>query len=71
MKIIEIKWCTEDVIWQADNMDIELTEEQADDILYDLAHYHDASIGINWDVISFHIENYFESKNNTTKFKRK
>jgi hypothetical protein len=44
-------------------MDIELTEEQADDILDDLAHYHDASIGINWDVISFHIENYFESKN--------
>jgi hypothetical protein len=63
MKTIEIKWCTDDVIFQADNMDIELTEEQADDILDDLAHYHDASIGINWDVISFHIENYFESKN--------
>lgn len=71
MKTIEIKWSTEDVIWQADNMDIELTEEQADAILDNVDHYHDASIGINWDVISFHIENYFESKNNSTKFKQK
>lgn len=71
MKTIEIKWSTEDIVWQADNMDIELTEEQADAILDNVDHYHDASIGINWDIISFHIENYFESKNNSTKFKRK
>ena len=58
MKTISIKWSTEDVLWQADNLDIELTEEQAEDILESLAECHDASIGINWDVISFYIEDY-------------
>jgi hypothetical protein len=58
MKTIEIKWSTEDVLWQAEQLDLELTEEQADDILEIIEHRHDASVGINWDVISFHIENY-------------
>ena len=58
MKTIAIKWCTEDVLYQADNLGIELTEDQADDILESLEHKHDATIGINWDVISFYIENY-------------
>lgn len=36
MRTIEIKWNTDDVIMQADAMNIELTEEQADDILESL-----------------------------------
>jgi hypothetical protein len=71
MKTIEIIWSTDDVMMQADIMNIDLTEEQADAILENVLHYHDASVGINWDVLDFHIENYFESKNNSTKFKRK
>jgi hypothetical protein len=63
MKTIEIKWSTEDVIWQADNMDIELTEEQADAILDNVDHYHDASVGINWDVIETHIDMYMAKLN--------
>ena len=62
MKTIAIKWCTEDVLWQADNLDIELTEEQAEDILESLGEGHDASIGINWDVISFYIEDYLRKE---------
>jgi hypothetical protein len=58
MKTIEIKWNTDDVIMQADAMNIELTEEQADDILESLENKHDANIGINWDVISFYIDDY-------------
>lgn len=63
MKTISIKWSTQDVLWQADNLDIELTEEQADDILYNLEEGHDANIGINWDVISFYIEDYLRNEN--------
>lgn len=33
-----------------------LTDEQALDILHDIVNQHDASIGINWDVISCHID---------------
>jgi hypothetical protein len=62
MKTIAIKWSTEDVLWQADNLDIELTEQQADDILESLAEGHDSTIGINWDVISFYIEDYLRKE---------
>ena len=63
MKTIAIKWSTEDVLWQAEQLDLELTEDQADDILESLENRHDASVGINWDVISFHIENFLENLN--------
>lgn len=65
MKTIEIRWSTEDVLGKAEEMDIELTEEQADVILDNIERYHDASIGINWDVIEYHIESLaFYLKNN-------
>lgn len=63
MKTIEIKWSTEDVLTQAENLDIKLTEEQADEILESLQDNHDATIGINWDVITCYIEDYIENKN--------
>jgi hypothetical protein len=65
MKTIEIRWSTEDVLGKAEEMDIELTEEQADVILDNIERSHDASVGINWDVIEYHIESLaFYSKNN-------
>jgi hypothetical protein len=60
MTTIQIIWSTEDVLMQADLMNVELTEEQADEILVNIEHYHDANVGINWDVISFHIDNYLD-----------
>ena len=65
MKTIEIRWSTEDVLGKAEEMDVELTEEQADVILDNIERSHDASVGINWDVIEYHIESLaFYSKNN-------
>lgn len=63
MKSIQIFWCTEDIIGQADMMGIKLTEEQADAILDNVEHYHDASIGVNWDVIVTHIDMYMNKLN--------
>jgi hypothetical protein len=57
MKTIEIKWSTEDVLCQAEQLDLKLTEDQADEVLENVFRCHDAEVGINWDVISFHIEN--------------
>jgi hypothetical protein len=57
MKTIEIKWSTEDVLAMADNMQVELTEKQADEVLENVFRYHDADVGINWGVIEYHIEN--------------
>jgi hypothetical protein len=63
MKTIEIKWSTEDVLAQAKGLGLALNETQADEILESLQDNHDATIGINWDVIACYIEDYIESKN--------
>ena len=63
MKSIQIFWCTEDIVWKADMMGIKLTEEQSNAILDNVEHYHDASIGVNWDVIATHIDMYMDKLN--------
>ena len=48
---IAISWCVDDVIGRAEDRDIELTEDQALDILSLLESKHDCNIGINWEVM--------------------
>jgi hypothetical protein len=55
-EICAVVWCVDDVKCQADCDSVELTDEQCVDILQSMDADHDATIGINWDVISFHIE---------------
>ena len=62
MKTIAIKWSTQDVLDTAVNMDLELTEQQADQILDDVYNFHDADVGINWYTIQFHIENFLDKE---------
>jgi len=52
MKRITITWCAEDVL----AVDPSLTPKQVTDVLSLMKHKHDASIGINWDVIQCHID---------------
>lgn len=51
-------WGIEDVIGQAADDGYKLTDEQAKEILETIIRQHDATIGINWDVISCHIDMY-------------
>lgn len=53
---ITITWCTEDVL----NIRPDLTNAQAREVLYELGHNHDASIGINWEVIDIKAEGMYE-----------
>jgi hypothetical protein len=62
MKTIEIKWSTEDVLGKADEMDIKLTEIEADKILDQLYRLHDADLGINWLVIENYIQQHIDDK---------
>ena len=52
---IRVFWQKEDVISQAKNLGYELTDEEANDIMYNIEQSFDANIGVNWDVISEHI----------------
>ena len=63
MKTITIKWSTDDVLIRAEDMGVEINEKQGDEILQNVFDNHDANIGVNWEVIEFHIENYLENLN--------
>ena len=58
--ILRSDWHIEDVLGQAENMGIELTNEQAAEVLGIVADCHDANIGINWEVIDAAIVAYME-----------
>jgi len=66
MKTISIKWSTDDVLGTAESMDIELTEQEADNILEEMERCHDAELGINWLVIESYIESYIQMKEDKT-----
>lgn len=55
-KTISISWSTQDVLMLADEMDVQLTEAQADEVLDRLVENHDGDIGINWGVIEYFID---------------
>jgi len=53
---ISIVWSTEDVLCVRPD----LNKEEARKVLYELDHNHDATIGINWEVIDIIAEGMFE-----------
>lgn len=55
---ISITWHIDDVLTQAENDGVNLTEKDAKTILKQIQKNHDANIGINWDVISQAIQQF-------------
>ena len=55
---ISVTWHIDDVKSVAYDKGIEIDDDDARYILSMVKHYHDASIGINWDVIEATIDNY-------------
>jgi hypothetical protein len=51
-------WGVEDIL----GLDEDLTEEDAKEVIRRADHYHDAEIGINWDVLGTHIDIYKSEK---------
>ena len=49
--IVAPLWVADDVLCIANEREITLTEEQVEYIMDEMERHHDASIGINWDVI--------------------
>jgi hypothetical protein len=53
---ISIKWCDQDIYATAEEMGVEINKFQVSEVLQMLRRKHDATIGINWDVIKFWID---------------
>lgn len=54
--IIPIFWNKNDIIGVCEDNDYTLSSEEIDKVVYDLERYHDAEVGINWEVIKCHIQ---------------
>ena len=52
-----IKWSIEDFTWY-DIHRYTITDEQAQEALETMIYKHDASIGINWDVVQYYLSIY-------------
>ena len=59
---IHITWCTEDVLHEAEELGVELTEDEANDVLIRMEEKHDASIGISWDVMDVYIQDLVDNR---------
>lgn len=53
---INLTWSTEDVMDKASEMQVEITELEANEILSKIERQHDCSIGVTWDTIENAIE---------------
>ena len=51
-------WQTEDVIHEGkDRLDpVEVTQEQAEEVLLRMNHKKDCNVGLNWDVMNYHLD---------------
>lgn len=65
-KEIAIPWCVGDIDSAIEYGDIEfspeLTEEEKLNALMRVKSYHDANVGISWDVIVAHLEDMFHDR---------
>ena len=52
---ITITWHVDDILMRAKEKDLDLSKDEALEILHDLKDNHDSTIGINWDVIDEYI----------------
>ena len=61
-EICMVLWYDEDIIQKAKDMGYVLSKDEVDEVLQYLDKYHDATIGINWDVIDTTIMEVVESR---------
>jgi len=59
---INITWSTEDVLHQAKEKGVKLTEDEANEILLQMERKHDADIGISWTTIDVYIDDLVDAR---------
>lgn len=53
---VVVVWGIDDIKSTASELNLELTEDEISRVMSALEHHHDATVGINWEVISYTIE---------------
>jgi len=61
---VGVTWGRNDVYYAAEEFMKELlSDKEIDKVLYNLEHFHDADVGINWDVIKCQIQMVIDERN--------
>jgi len=55
---IALVWTTDDVKDMAQDLEIPITDEQAQEVLDSVLHHHDPTYGVRWDTIASAIEQW-------------
>ena len=63
---IHVFWQRDDVETSIKELGFEPSEEAITAIVKNIEHYHDASSGINWDVIGVHVQEYYKPRDENT-----
>ena len=67
---ITLEWSVEDVLTQAEQDEVEITTQEAKEILQWIDAKQDANIGVNWDVISVYTGMYLDEVKPEAPFER-
>ena len=59
---INITWSTEDVLHQAKEKGVKLTEDEANEMLLQMERKHDADVGISWQTIDVYIDDLVDAR---------
>lgn len=57
-----IKWSWEDFVDRATHIGYKCSDEQAQELLEQMIHKHDCTIGITWDTLDYYIQTYCKKK---------
>ena len=59
---LDVTWVIDDVIWRAKDRGVKLSRAEASEVMGKLYKRHDASIGINWEVIDVWIDDVISER---------
>lgn len=66
-----IIWSVEDVLERANERGMKISKGEAEDIIEEMEHRHDATIGINWDTIDSYLGDLDDKRREEAEAKRK
>ena len=63
---IHVFWQRDDVEVSIEELGFEPSEEAITSIVEAIEKYHDASSGVNWDIIGIHVQEYYKPRDENT-----
>lgn len=59
-------WCADDVMHRASEMEVKITQSEAEEIIDSVENNFDASLGVSWDTIEWAIEDHVKQRDART-----